>query len=312
MLRSKAGAHTSNDSQRSERPYGSQRGGRESGNVSNRRSEIKKSSATLVSMTSGGDERHARVASVIGLQGLNHDYQKTSDDPLVKSFKARKNPHNRKTPERDFDSQAGFPLHRYFAEGSTIEQRNQNGIAVAYQDAQLLADQPYRSLEELGSLQQLNVEPPMSQMDVTFSGREEERHSSRLKIPQDNMKTRQEDGEDPTEKYLKLPGLANHAQSVQAIPKLRLSQGRPRQLDWLVLDPHENMNALTICSWNQVEDIKILVKLKLAERRLRLDLGMIRDLENFVALKRKHEIYRRTLQRRKASNSPHHQTVHVD
>lgn len=55
----------------------------------------------------GVHENGERVASVIGLQGLNHDYQRTSADPLDRSFKARAYPRGAK--EVDLVSQSSHP-----------------------------------------------------------------------------------------------------------------------------------------------------------------------------------------------------------
>ena len=60
---------------------------------SHRRTVISKSSSTLVEMDKQAySKNHQRIASMIGLQGLNHDYTKTCDSP-DREFKARPNPH---------------------------------------------------------------------------------------------------------------------------------------------------------------------------------------------------------------------------
>lgn len=40
-------------------------------------------------------------------------------------------------------------------------------------------------------------------------------------------------------------------------------QPKVKSLQWLVVDPYQSMNAMSINSWFQDEDIKLLVKLKL-------------------------------------------------
>lgn len=56
---------------------------------------------------------------------------------------------------------------------------------------------------------------------------------------------------------------------------------------WMVIDPYSSMNANHITNWRQVDDIKLLIKLKLHQYGYNLDATMERDLENYIKLKQK-------------------------
>lgn len=88
-------------------------------------------------MAVGGSlDRKTRIASVIGLQGLNHDYERTSADPLIKTFKARRNPNGRKQIDVDQDS-PNSKHNPYLIQTTNLEKRNNlscNDLAKFEQD----------------------------------------------------------------------------------------------------------------------------------------------------------------------------------
>jgi hypothetical protein len=71
---------------------------------------------------------------------------------------------------------------------------------------------------------------------------------------------------------------------------------------WLVIDPYSSLNAMHITNWRQVEDIKLLVKLKLAQNNYQFDAALQRDLENYIKLKQKQEAQKKLLKDKKSDN----------
>lgn len=66
----------------------------------------------------------------------------------------------------------------------------------------------------------------------------------------------------------------------------------------MVIDAANSLNARDITSWQQVKEIKDIIRQKLEKRGFRLDPGLEADLKGFIRMKQKNEANYYLLQNR--------------
>lgn len=64
------------------------------------------------------------------------------------------------------------------------------------------------------------------------------------------------------------------------------------------IDPYSSLNANHVTNWRQVDDIKLLIRLKLQDNGYKLDHTMERNLENFIKHKQKQEMQKKLLRKK--------------
>lgn len=78
-----------------------------------------------------------------------------------------------------------------------------------------------------------------------------------------------------------------YLQMPQKSYQYQVKQQKNFKLPWTTIDPQSSMDALQLVSWQQELDIKILIRVKLAQQGLRMDSASEANLQDYIKMKQK-------------------------